>query len=178
MRIFFAFLILAAQVGFAADLNMMNLTEDDKFTAKDLPQTWGVTSNGVCSAVKIPREGTVETGLPLELYFKNVGDKPVLITHPYDLRDEPWIWTLSITGPRGRLTYHGDLVIYALTLKELKPGQVVRYTGTVRSPVWNISEKGRYKLMVKYESSGPKRGDTRPIWGGKIYSNEAEGTLK
>ena len=97
--------------------------------------------NRRASALRIPRDGTVEAGLPLELFFKNVGNTPVLLTHPYDLRDESWIWTLTVDGPRGRAAYHGDTVLYTLTLKELKPGQVARYTGTVRSPVWNISER-------------------------------------
>ena len=135
MRTILAVLMLAVHAGLAADLKMMHLREDDTFTAKDLPQKWGVASNGVSCALRIPRDGTVEAGLPLELFFKNVGDMPILLTHPHDLRDEPWIWTLIIVGPNGRVAYHGDTVVYGLTLKELKPGQVAKYTGTVRSPV-------------------------------------------
>lgn len=116
--------------------------------------------------------------MPLELFFKNVGDRTVLLTNPYDLRDEPWIWTLSISGPRGPVAYRGGTVIYGLTLRKLKPGEIVKYTGAVHSPVWDISAKGRYTLKVKYESKAAKPGDARPIWGGRVFSNEVKGTLK
>jgi len=119
-----------------------------------------------------------ENGIPLELYFKNVGEERILLTRPYDLRAEPWIWTLTLVGPEGPVAYGGDSVIYALSLKELKPGEVVRYIGIVRSPVWELSEPGRYTLKVKYKSTGPIPGDNRPIWRGTIRSNEAEVLVK
>jgi hypothetical protein len=179
MRIVFAILLSAMQFALAADTQLMQLSKDASFTNKDVPQTWGVVSNRLCCAIRLPQKSAkADGGIPLELYFKNVGDKSVLLTNPYDLRGEPWIWTLSIVGPRGRVPYTGDTVVYALTLKELKPGEIVRYIGTVRAPVWDISERGRYTLKVKYEASGAKPGDTRPIWGGTIHSNEAEGFVK
>lgn len=177
MRIALTIFMVAAQVGLAA--NLMNLREDGSFTAKDIPQQWGAASNGLCCAIAIPGTNhAVADGLPLELFFKNVGDGPMLLTNPYDLRGEPWIWTLTINGPQGPVGYRGDTVVYGLTLRELKSGEIVRYTGTVRSPAWDISAKGRYSVKVKYESKGAGSGDARPIWGGQIYSDEGEGVLK
>ncbi|HWQ93673.1 MAG TPA: hypothetical protein VN673_18570, partial [Clostridia bacterium] len=143
--------LLAVQAGLAADLT--KLREDNQFPAKDIPKEWGRATNGLCCAIRIPGSNhTLADGLPLELFFKNVGDRTVLLTNPYDLRDEPWIWTLSISGPRGPVAYRGGTVIYGLTLRKLKPGEIVKYTGAVHSPVWDISAKGRYTLKVKYES--------------------------
>jgi len=177
MRIALTIFMVAAQVGLAA--NLMNLREDGSFTVKDIPQQWGAATNGLCCAISIPGTNhAVADGLPLELFFKNVGEKTMLFTNPYDLRGEPWIWTLGISGPQGPVGYRGDTVVYGLTLRDLKPGEIVRYTGTVVSPAWDISAKGRYTLKVKYEATGAKPGDARPIWGGQIHSNQAEGVLK
>jgi hypothetical protein len=182
MLLVLGFFFLAIQSLGAAPLDDTRYTplrEQTVFDSKEISQTWGTASNGLTCALKVPGNALKATnGIPVELYLKNVGGKPFLITRPYDLRGEPWFWAITVTGPEGEIKYKGAHFNYTLTLAELKPGQVVRYAGTLQPPVWDITNPGRYTLKVKYRENGPSLGDARPIWSGTIYSNEVEATVK
>src|SRR4051794_12523971 len=111
------FFLLASQSLAAAPLDYTPLREQIDFDSKEIPQTWGTASNGLTCALKVPRNAlTATNGIPVELYFKNVGDKPFFITRPKDLRGEPWIWIITIPGPEGEVKYKGDHLQYMLTL--------------------------------------------------------------
>ncbi|MDB6032530.1 MAG: hypothetical protein JWM16_2868 [Verrucomicrobiales bacterium] len=175
------FLLAIQSLGAAPldDTRYTRLREQTDFDFKEIPQTWGAASNGLTCALKVPANALKATnGIPVELYFKNVGGKPFLITRPYDLSGEPSLWAITVTGPEGEIKYKGPVLQYQLTLAELKPGQVVRYAGTLQPPVWDTTNPGRYALKVKYTGNGPSPGDARPIWSGTIYSNEVGATVK
>lgn len=159
--------------------DLMWLREDGNFVANEVPPTWGAVSNGICCSLKVTNPtSTVAAGIQVELFFKNVSDKSWLLTNPYDLRGPGSLWILEMVGPKGPVEYQGGEVTYGLTLRDLKPGEVVRYVGTAKSPVWNLAETGNYVLKVKYTAYGPRRGDNRPIWEGTIDTRTAQVTLK